>query len=557
MPSSVLHCLRFTVPVYRESARKTCHLFGFSAFFPSRRSTSHRRCFRLNLSCRPRVRGSVTHSASKRTRGCSKSALGNEATGSPCLSPQESLPRRGGPGKAPRVGEEGRQWAGRDSYTSTEAASEDGEEDESEGCQPEGSNAYRRDSAWGLLLERAHYDFQRSMGTQPSGEESPIKAQPSRASASKEEENDGDGQSLLETILERVDRSRMAEEFLNAFHAVQRRGRVHREGMVGMLRHWKKLSDLAGQDLTLGVGAAIAKASHVEEWEIRYRRINEVNRSESWARDASLGSTPTSNFFQGRLSSKRFLTAVKEGPRGLLLEELMAVEAGAARLKASPLFRERDNGYTGLLLIEVDRAEDRVIVASNQAYLDVFLGPGFLLSEGLARGCLEPFLFAAFVAHSDRDTWFRMNLEALCSPRFRPEGGSTREGVPPRERLLYSEFLKIFSREGHVRLYWARLAQLEASTREGEGEKLHFLLWMEPVPASRYITDRPEKATHSKTTLFKRRPHPKVRSSLSTVAAEGEKMGERPLEQDVPQGQKENGDPGHPFFFPVELDHNH
>ncbi|EKU21710.1 hypothetical protein NGA_0196000, partial [Nannochloropsis gaditana CCMP526] len=241
---------------------------------------------------------------------------------------------KGGPGKAPRVGQEGRQWAGRDSYTSTEAASEDGEEDEGEGCQPEGSNAYRRDCAWGLLLERARYDFQRSMGTQPSGEESPIKAQPSRASASKEEENDGDGQSLLETILERVDRSRMAEEFLDAFHAVQRRGTVHRGGMVGMLRHWKKLSDLSGQDLTLGVGAAIAKAFHVEQWELRYRRRNKViNRSESSAGNVSLGSTPTSNSSQGQLSSKRFLTAVKEGPRGLLLEELMAVEAGAARLK--------------------------------------------------------------------------------------------------------------------------------------------------------------------------------------------------------------------------------
>ncbi|EWM20491.1 hypothetical protein Naga_100382g3 [Nannochloropsis gaditana] len=387
------------------------------------------------------------------------------------------------------------------------------------------------------------------METQALEEELLTKGQTSGASASEEEEGDGKGQSLLGTILERVDRPRMAEQFLDAFHAVQRRGKIHREGMVGMLRHWKKLSDLAGEDLTLGIGAAIANALKVEAWELQYRGGDTVKRSESWTGDSSLGIIHTPNSFQGRLSSKRFPTTVEEGPMGLLLEEeLAAVEAGAARLKASPLFRERDDGYTGLLLIEVDRTEDRVIVASNQAYLDVFLGPGFLLSEGLARGCLEPFLFAAFVAHSDRDTWFRMNLEALCSPRFRPERGRRRDGVPRRERLLYSEFLKIFSRDGHVRLYWARLAQLEVSMREGEEEKMHFLLWMEPVPASRYITDRPEKTTQSKTTLFRQRPSAET-GSLSREArevcasvGEGEELGWRPLKLQDFSETEEKGD---------------
>ncbi|TFJ82888.1 hypothetical protein NSK_005804 [Nannochloropsis salina CCMP1776] len=540
-----------TQPSLRERIQLGKYItdLAFRHSSPLWRITFHDRCFRLNLPCRPRARGSVDGGSRNGTRVRPISALEDTATESAGGPPQDSLPQLGGQGKALREDEGDTQCTGRDSYTSTEADSEDGEEDAGEGWRSKETKAYLWNSAWGLLLERARLDFQRSMETQALEEELLTKGQTSGASASEEEEGDRNGQSLLGTILERIDRPRMAEQFLDAFYAVQRRGKIHREGMVGMLRHWKKLSDLAGQDLTLGVGAAIANALKVKAWELRYREGDTVKGSGSWTGHSSLGSIHTPNSFQGRLSSKRLPTAVEEGPMGLLLEEeRAAVEAGAARLKASPLFRERDDGYTGLLLIEVDRTEDRVIVASNQAYLDVFLGPGFLLSESLVRGCLEPFLFAAFVAHSDRDTWFRMNLEALCSPRFRPERGSRKDGAPRRERLLFSEFLKIFSRDGHVRLYWARLAQLEASMREGEEEKMHFLLWMEPVPASRYITDRPEKTTHSKTTLFRQRPIAETGSlsrearDVCASAGKGEELGWRPLKLQDFSETEEKGD---------------
>ncbi|GAB5037757.1 zn-c6 fungal-type dna-binding domain protein, partial [Nannochloropsis oceanica] len=379
------------------------------------------RCFRLNLPCRPRVRGGGLVLGRKRRR---KEVMAIEEQTKHQHLPNgllQGVECMGGPGS-----------------TSTEEADDDDQDEDGEEGEEEGEERHTQAITWtncGRQVSKRH------AANSPVGMKSSSKKSKKGSNVKREDTPP----SLVDLVFERVNGAQMSETYVQAFNTLQQRGHINREGMLALLRQAKRLSDVCGSDVTLGAAGIIAKALRVTPQEL----MVEEDEGEGCS----------------NISSAAYIS--ERARRQRMAEEVRTEEAAAARLKASPLFQQRDDGRTAMVVIEMNRAKARMVAVGNQAYLDVFPSPSHLLSQEMSRRCWSPFLFAALVAHGDREAWFRVNMEALCSapPREMEEGGGRER---QKERQLYSEFVKTFSREGQVLLYWARLAQVEAG---GEGEK--------------------------------------------------------------------------------------
>jgi len=339
-------------------------------------------------------------------------------------------------------------------------------------------------------------------------------------------------QTMLHTILERVDRPRMAVWLLEAFTAMQKEGKFNVEGMKNVVRYWEKLSSLCGRELTQGMARVFASMLDVKLYnqkeEILVRCENHAHFSDRARHDPFPSHCSSAEF------TRRKDIALSVKSRAVhFAEEFKAMEEGSERLKTSQLFRELDDKRTGLMLIEIDHAQNRVVMASNQAYLTILPDPFLLFIEGMARCCLPLFLSTAFIAHTDREVWLRMNLEAI-SEGYSLSGARNKErGKRGKiERRLNSGFVKICSLQGVIHLYLVQFSAIESMrTTEVEGgiEKVLVALRIEQVPFSRHITDQPEKRkTHGKALFYRQRPSsasPEIRKRLKyccyTKSAEG------------------------------------